>query len=48
MNLVVCDAGGSTVDTTVYTVTAVEPMLELEEMKSSACKPGVNISEYLN
>ncbi|KAG8739930.1 hypothetical protein FRC10_004991 [Ceratobasidium sp. 414] len=37
MNLVVCDAGGSTVDTTVYKVTAVEPMLELEEIKSSAC-----------
>ncbi|KAG9119606.1 hypothetical protein FRC07_005309 [Ceratobasidium sp. 392] len=37
MNLVVCDAGGSTVDTTVYAVTAIEPMLELKEIKSSAC-----------
>ncbi|KAG9119683.1 hypothetical protein FRC07_005170 [Ceratobasidium sp. 392] len=32
-----CDAGGSTVDTTVYKVTATEPMLELKEIKSSAC-----------
>ncbi|KAG9085842.1 hypothetical protein FRC06_003426 [Ceratobasidium sp. 370] len=37
MNLVVCDAGGSTVDTTVYKVAETEPMLELEEVKSSAC-----------
>ncbi|KAG9097686.1 hypothetical protein FRC06_007290 [Ceratobasidium sp. 370] len=37
MSLVVCDAGGSTVDTTVYKVSAVEPILELEEIKSSAC-----------
>jgi hypothetical protein len=38
MNLVICDAGGSTIDTTVYNVTAVEPLLELKEVKSSACK----------
>ncbi|KAG8727674.1 hypothetical protein FRC10_005777, partial [Ceratobasidium sp. 414] len=37
MNLTVCDAGGSTVDTTVYRVTAIQLMLELEETKSSAC-----------
>ncbi|KAG9078562.1 hypothetical protein FS749_009399 [Ceratobasidium sp. UAMH 11750] len=37
MNLIVCDAGGSTVDTTVYKVTATQPMLELKETKSSAC-----------
>ncbi|KAG8739928.1 hypothetical protein FRC10_004989 [Ceratobasidium sp. 414] len=37
MNLVVCDAGGSTVDTTVYNVTSVQPMIELKEIKASAC-----------
>ncbi|QRV91897.1 heat shock protein 70 kDa 12A [Ceratobasidium sp. AG-Ba] len=37
MNIIVCDAGGSTVDTTVYKVAATEPMLELKEVKSSAC-----------
>ncbi|QRV77105.1 heat shock protein 70 kDa 12A [Ceratobasidium sp. AG-Ba] len=37
MNIIVCDAGGSTVDTTVYKVTATEPMLELKEIRSSAC-----------
>ncbi|KAG8727177.1 hypothetical protein FRC10_006336, partial [Ceratobasidium sp. 414] len=37
MNLIVCDAGGSTVDTTVYKVTATQPVLELTETKSSAC-----------
>ncbi|KAG8724428.1 hypothetical protein FRC09_018716 [Ceratobasidium sp. 395] len=37
MNLIVCDAGGSTVDTTAYKIIATEPMLELEEVKSSAC-----------
>ncbi|KAF8594322.1 hypothetical protein BDV93DRAFT_611916 [Ceratobasidium sp. AG-I] len=37
MNLVVCDAGGSTVDTTAYKVTKITPMLQLEEIKSSAC-----------
>ncbi|KAG9103543.1 hypothetical protein FRC06_010028 [Ceratobasidium sp. 370] len=33
----VCDAGGSTVDTTVYSVVAVRPMLKLEEARASAC-----------
>ncbi|KAG8737817.1 hypothetical protein FRC10_007780 [Ceratobasidium sp. 414] len=37
MNLIVCDAGGSTVDTTVYEVAEIQPMLELKEVKSSAC-----------
>ncbi|KAG9081457.1 hypothetical protein FRC06_005550, partial [Ceratobasidium sp. 370] len=37
MNLIVCDAGGSTVDTTVYEVTATHPILELQETKSSSC-----------
>ncbi|KAG8726748.1 hypothetical protein FRC11_014561 [Ceratobasidium sp. 423] len=33
----VCDAGGSTVDTTVYTVTAMNPLLKLAEKRDSAC-----------
>lgn len=37
MNLVVCDAGGSTVDTTAYKITKITPMLELQEIKSSSC-----------
>ncbi|QRV80584.1 heat shock protein 70 kDa 12A [Ceratobasidium sp. AG-Ba] len=37
MNLVVCDAGGSTVDTTVYNVTSAQPTLQLKETKASAC-----------
>ncbi|KAG8793238.1 hypothetical protein FRC12_003455 [Ceratobasidium sp. 428] len=37
INLVVCDAGGSTVDTTAYRVTKTLPVLELEEVKASAC-----------
>ncbi|KAG8715499.1 hypothetical protein FRC09_016562 [Ceratobasidium sp. 395] len=37
MNLVICDAGGSTVDTTVYKVTRTQPLLELKEIKASAC-----------
>ncbi|KAF8597346.1 hypothetical protein BDV93DRAFT_596743 [Ceratobasidium sp. AG-I] len=36
-NIVICDAGGSTVDTTVYNVTKNNPMLRLHEVKSSAC-----------
>lgn len=35
---VVCDAGGSTVDTTVYGVKANAPLLELEEKKASDCR----------
>ncbi|KAG9103546.1 hypothetical protein FRC06_010031 [Ceratobasidium sp. 370] len=34
---VVCDAGGSTVDTTVYSVVATRPMLKLKETRASAC-----------
>ncbi|KAG8717674.1 hypothetical protein FRC09_013911 [Ceratobasidium sp. 395] len=33
----VCDAGGSTVDTTVYSVMAARPILRIREVKSSAC-----------
>lgn len=33
----VCDAGGSTVDTTVYSVAAARPVLKLEEARASAC-----------
>ncbi|KAH7323441.1 hypothetical protein B0J17DRAFT_742988 [Rhizoctonia solani] len=33
----VCDAGGSTVDTTVYTVTSTTPSLTIEEKKASGC-----------
>ncbi|KAG9126354.1 hypothetical protein FRC07_003747 [Ceratobasidium sp. 392] len=33
----VCDAGGSTVDTTVYSVVAARPVLKLEEARASAC-----------
>ncbi|KAG8739177.1 hypothetical protein FRC10_006068 [Ceratobasidium sp. 414] len=36
-NFIVCDAGGSMVDTTAYCVKSVSPMLELEEKKASAC-----------
>ncbi|KAG8701438.1 hypothetical protein FRC09_005371 [Ceratobasidium sp. 395] len=35
--LAVCDAGGSTVDTTVYLVTAARPALRIEETTASAC-----------
>ncbi|KAF8761577.1 ATP binding [Rhizoctonia solani] len=36
-DLIVCDAGGSTVDTTAYVVESTSPMLELRERKASAC-----------
>ncbi|CAE6523685.1 unnamed protein product [Rhizoctonia solani] len=36
-DLIVCDAGGSTVDTTAYHVEKTSPMLELREKKASAC-----------
>ncbi|QRW20327.1 heat shock protein 70 kDa 12A [Rhizoctonia solani] len=36
-NFVVCDAGGSTVDTTIYSVTSAHPVLKLEEKRASAC-----------
>lgn len=35
---IVCDAGGSTVDTTAYTVKQRPPHLVLEETKASGCK----------
>ncbi|KAG8793236.1 hypothetical protein FRC12_003453 [Ceratobasidium sp. 428] len=37
VGLVICDAGGSTIDTTAYRVKNTSPVLELEEMKVSAC-----------
>ncbi|KAJ1303493.1 hypothetical protein OPQ81_011679 [Rhizoctonia solani] len=37
LNFGVCDAGGSTVDTTIYTVTAMKPILKLAEKRDSAC-----------
>ncbi|KAF8603219.1 hypothetical protein BDV93DRAFT_493895 [Ceratobasidium sp. AG-I] len=36
-NLIVCDAGGSTIDTTSYHVERSSPTLELKEQKASAC-----------
>ncbi|KDN46686.1 hypothetical protein RSAG8_04066, partial [Rhizoctonia solani AG-8 WAC10335] len=33
----VCDAGGSTVDTTVYSVTSTTPLLKLAEKRASGC-----------
>ncbi|KAF8755228.1 ATP binding [Rhizoctonia solani] len=33
----VCDAGGSTVDTTLYSVVSLHPSLKLEEKRASAC-----------
>ncbi|KAH7319566.1 hypothetical protein B0J17DRAFT_711008 [Rhizoctonia solani] len=43
----VCDAGGSTVDTTVYTVTSTTPSLTIEEKKASGSlrKAGVSDEE---
>ncbi|KAL5632506.1 hypothetical protein ACGC1H_005453 [Rhizoctonia solani] len=37
MNFAVCDAGGSTVDSTLYSVNAARPILKLEEKRASAC-----------
>ncbi|KAG8686232.1 hypothetical protein FRC11_009311 [Ceratobasidium sp. 423] len=36
-NFVVCDAGGSTVDTILYSVTSTHPILEFGERRASAC-----------
>lgn len=36
-NFAVCDAGGSTVDSTLYSVTSAHPVLKLEEKRASAC-----------
>jgi hypothetical protein len=37
IDFIVCDAGGSTVDTTLYTVSSVSPTLQLREKRDSAC-----------
>ncbi|KAG8710219.1 hypothetical protein FRC11_004729, partial [Ceratobasidium sp. 423] len=37
INFAVCDAGGSTVDTTLYTVESDTPKLRLSEKRASAC-----------
>eukprot|EP00918_Siedleckia_nematoides_P076137 GHVU01166531.1.p1 GENE.GHVU01166531.1~~GHVU01166531.1.p1 ORF type:complete len:546 (+),score=50.24 GHVU01166531.1:96-1640(+) len=37
VELIVCDAGGSTVDTTLYTVATVDPVLKLKEKRASGC-----------
>ncbi|CAE6485381.1 unnamed protein product [Rhizoctonia solani] len=37
INFAVCDAGGSTVDTTLYTVSSAHPKLQLNEKCASAC-----------
>ncbi|KAJ1303704.1 hypothetical protein OPQ81_008129 [Rhizoctonia solani] len=37
VHFVVCDAGGSTIDTTAYYVREVSPTLKLDETKVSAC-----------
>ncbi|CAE6455149.1 unnamed protein product [Rhizoctonia solani] len=36
-NFAVCDAGGSTVDTTLYSVMSMRPILKLKEERASAC-----------
>ncbi|GAB1528433.1 hypothetical protein RhiTH_011627, partial [Rhizoctonia solani] len=36
-NFAVCDAGGSTVDTTLYSVTATSPMFKVEEKRAPGC-----------
>ncbi|KAJ1303449.1 hypothetical protein OPQ81_011638 [Rhizoctonia solani] len=36
-NFAVCDAGGSTVDTTLYSVVSTRPVLKLKEKRASAC-----------
>ncbi|KDQ12540.1 hypothetical protein BOTBODRAFT_146727 [Botryobasidium botryosum FD-172 SS1] len=37
VELVICDAGGSTVDTTLYEVVELSPTLHLREKRTSAC-----------
>ncbi|KAF8319505.1 uncharacterized protein EI90DRAFT_3158350 [Cantharellus anzutake] len=37
LSFVVCDAGGSTVDTTAYVVDAVNPCLLMHEVRASSC-----------
>ncbi|KAH7320551.1 hypothetical protein B0J17DRAFT_723819 [Rhizoctonia solani] len=41
---VVCDAGGSTIDTTAYYVRTISPVLELDETKASACVQAGGVS----
>ena len=38
-DFIVCDAGGSTVDTTLYTVNEITPLIRLREKRASACEP---------
>jgi molecular chaperone DnaK (HSP70) len=44
---VLCDAGGSTVDTTLYQVMQTQPRLKLEEQRTSACiqAGGLHVTE---
>ncbi|KAH7320553.1 hypothetical protein B0J17DRAFT_772977 [Rhizoctonia solani] len=44
VNFVVCDAGGSTIDTTAYCVRDTSPVLELDETKASACVQAGGVS----
>ncbi|KAJ1303485.1 hypothetical protein OPQ81_011672 [Rhizoctonia solani] len=37
VNFAVCDAGGSTVDTTLYSVVSARPILKIKEKRASAC-----------
>ncbi|CAE6436769.1 unnamed protein product [Rhizoctonia solani] len=37
VNFAVCDAGGSTVDTTLYSVVSTCPVLKLQEKRASSC-----------
>ncbi|CAE6366755.1 unnamed protein product, partial [Rhizoctonia solani] len=41
---IVCDAGGSTIDTTAYCIKTASPLLELEEKKASACVQAGGVS----
>jgi len=42
VNFAVCDAGGSTVDTTLYHVEETSPKLVLKELRDSACECPTN------
>ncbi|CEL60592.1 hypothetical protein RSOLAG1IB_03830 [Rhizoctonia solani AG-1 IB] len=39
----VCDAGGSTIDTTLYSITASEPVLQIKEVHASACERDIDV-----
>jgi hypothetical protein len=43
---VVCDAGGSTVNTTAYGVEGRIPVLQLTERKASDCKSFLNLVRH--